>query len=253
MNNLDSIMIMPYTYLLRLLPLLVLICTTFANVEKVIFVAPEAQALPSDASIDNLLLQSLTSRRPAIRTFLNASFPTDEAKKGSETWLLLEDLDPGQRYEVRVCWLATQPTSFWLYEHSLDPVFGDSELLSSLTAYSNARRASLSKHDLQIAQSASAQRGPSSSAATTFLFLQIFAAADYFTLNKTMMDHVPPVHVDLILDPFILNVLPKSLIRTGIYLIVIAVVGWFLSGYINTSLLQPIINPESKSPTRKQH
>lgn len=27
--------------------------------------------------------------------------------KGTESWFLLEGLVPGQRYEVRVCWVAT--------------------------------------------------------------------------------------------------------------------------------------------------
>lgn len=90
---------------LWILPLLLVLVS--ANVEKVIFVAPEAQSLPQDASIDNLLLSSLSETTPSIRTYLNASFPTEDAPKGTETWMLLEELVPGRRYEVRICWLAT--------------------------------------------------------------------------------------------------------------------------------------------------
>jgi len=90
----------------RLFPLVVAtLC--FANVEKTILVAPELTLLPQDASIDNLYLTSLNPDHLSIRTQVNASFPTESFPKGTETWLLLEDLAPGRRYEVRICWLAT--------------------------------------------------------------------------------------------------------------------------------------------------
>jgi hypothetical protein len=78
-----------------------------ANVEKVIFVAPPAEPFPTDASIDNLLLASLSEADTTLRTYVNATFPTENSLRGTETWLLLEDLVPGRRYEVRICWLAT--------------------------------------------------------------------------------------------------------------------------------------------------
>lgn len=46
------------------------------------------------------------------------------------------------------------------------------------------------------------------------------------------MDHPPPVDVDIILDPFILNILPRSLGPTAVYIGVVAVTAWFISGYI---------------------
>jgi hypothetical protein len=66
----------------------------------------------------------------------------------------------------------------------------------------------------------------------SILLLQIFAAADYFSLNKTLMSDVPPVLVDIILDPYLLNIFPKSLVPTAGYLIVLAVGAWFISGVI---------------------
>lgn len=66
---------------------------------------------------------------------------------------------------------------------------------------------------------------------STFLFLQIFAAADYFSLNQTLMDVVPPVVVDVILDPYVLNILPKSLLPTGLYLGLIGVIAWLASSW----------------------
>ncbi len=95
------------TLLVRWLLLSSLCILVSTNSEKIVFVAPEAQAMPSDASIDNLLLKTVSKQTPAIRTFFNASFPTEEAPKGTETWMLIEDLIPGQRYEVRVNWIAT--------------------------------------------------------------------------------------------------------------------------------------------------
>jgi hypothetical protein len=64
------------------------------------------------------------------------------------------------------------------------------------------------------------------------LLLQILAAADYYTTNRILMEHVPPVFVDIILDPYLLNVLPQSLVPTGVYLIVVAISSWYLAKFI---------------------
>jgi hypothetical protein len=79
------------------------------------------------------------------------------------------------------------------------------------------------------------------------LFLQIFAAADYYTTNKTLMDNVPPVYVDIILDPFIFNVLPRSLLPTVAYIILLAIGGWYISGYISKWLHQLAREPAEAS------
>lgn len=78
-----------------------------ANVEKVIFLAPDSQPKPQDASLDNLLLTTLSESSPSVRTYINASFPTNTSTKGTESWFLLDGLIPHRRYEVRVCWQAT--------------------------------------------------------------------------------------------------------------------------------------------------
>jgi hypothetical protein len=46
------------------------------------------------------------------------------------------------------------------------------------------------------------------------------------------MSDVPPVLVDVILDPYLLNVFPISLVPTAGYLIILAIGSWFLSGLI---------------------
>jgi hypothetical protein len=64
------------------------------------------------------------------------------------------------------------------------------------------------------------------------LFLQIYAAADYYTMNRTLMENVPPVFVDIILDPYIFNILPRSLVPTIAYVILLAVGSWYISKYV---------------------
>lgn len=105
--------------------------------------------------------------------------------------------------------------------------------MSSLTDFAYAQRAQLSQEDQEklLARRIRPSIGDGR-ISSSLLFLQIFAAAEYFTMNKTLMETVPPVLADVILDPYILNVLPKSLVPTGIYLVILAVIAWFLSGYI---------------------
>ncbi|KAK3397259.1 hypothetical protein B0T20DRAFT_415696 [Sordaria brevicollis] len=68
-----------------------------------------------------------------------------------------------------------------------------------------------------------------SSSSTGSLLLRISAAADYFTSNSTLMLHPPPVDVDIILDPFLFNVLPRSLVPTIGWIGVVAVAGWMVA------------------------
>lgn len=223
-----------------------------ANVEKTIFVAPDHLSVPKDASIDNLLLTSLNPDRLKFRTYLNASFPTGEKPHGEDTWVLLEGLIPGQRYELRVCWLATQPTAFWIHTHSLSSVFESADLITSLSVYSYARHAQLSPNSIENLQQE--RSVPAEGKETSMLFLQVQAAADYFSLDKSLMEQVPPVHVDLILDPYLFNIVPQSLIPTAIYIVITAVFAWFLSGWAFQQLTaylarnrQDIVKPEKKT------
>lgn len=79
-----------------------------ANVEKTIFLAPPTTTIPSEApDLDDLGLERLSPQNAVVRTQLNASFPTAGAPAGTDSWFFLENLTPGQRYEVRICWLAT--------------------------------------------------------------------------------------------------------------------------------------------------
>lgn len=48
------------------------------------------------------------------------------------------------------------------------------------------------------------------------------------------MENVPPVFVDIILDPYLFNVLPRSLAPTVAYIILLAIGSWYLSKYISS-------------------
>jgi hypothetical protein len=52
-------------------------------------------------------------------------------------------------------------------------------------------------------------------------------------MNKTLMEHVPPVFVDIILDPYLFNVFPRSLAPTAAYIVLLAIGSWYLSKYIS--------------------
>jgi hypothetical protein len=81
------------------------------------------------------------------------------------------------------------------------------------------------------------------------LFLQVFAAADYYTTNKSLMENVPPVYVDIILDPYIFNIFPRSLVPTGAYITLLAIGSWYLAKYINQWVQNLAIHDASKKNT----
>jgi hypothetical protein len=67
---------------------------------------------------------------------------------------------------------------------------------------------------------------------SSVLFLRITAAADYFTTNTSLMQNVPPVYVDIILDPFLFNLLPRSLAPTAVYILVVAAISYFAARHV---------------------
>ena len=92
-------------YLLHLLipPLLVL-----ANTEKLIFLTPRSR--PSQEALnlfENPQIPRLSKTHSSVRDQLPVEFATKENPLGNQFWYLLEGLDEGRRYEVRVCWTAT--------------------------------------------------------------------------------------------------------------------------------------------------
>lgn len=129
-----------------------------------------------------------------------------------------------------------QPTSFELDTYTLPATIDDPSLLSSISRFSSARLESAD--NMAIPPQARNRRGSKKhdptgqQASESVLFLRILAAADYYTTNKELMENVPPVVVDLILDPFLGNVFPKSLVPTACWGVVIGIVAVVLAKWI---------------------
>lgn len=71
-----------------------------ANVKKTIFVPPSLQPVSAESlAIDDLGLECLCPGNSMLRTNLNASFLTHAHPYGTEAWLYLKDLNPGQRHK----------------------------------------------------------------------------------------------------------------------------------------------------------
>ncbi|TVY35878.1 hypothetical protein LSUB1_G004415 [Lachnellula subtilissima] len=224
---------MHFTVMWHFVPLLLQVCTVFANTEKVIFLGPSSLQVPVEhPTLEDLNLEPLSPQHWTLRTHIRAEFPTDSSKHGLASWYLLHRLEEGRRYEVRICWAATQPTSFRLETYDLPTVFENPKLITSLAQYSEGRQSEPTqiadeKPSIPHKPTAKCDRDDLSST----LFLQVFAAADYYTTNKTIMNNVPPVFVDIILDPFIFNVFPRSLLPTAAYIVLLAIGGWYLAKY----------------------
>lgn len=92
------------TFLLLLVPLIT------ANVEKLIFLGPKKSDEPPQllSHAFGSQLEILSPANYTLQRRLHAAFPWDPARKeDSEAWILLQNLEEGRRYEVRVCWGAT--------------------------------------------------------------------------------------------------------------------------------------------------
>lgn len=105
--------------------------------------------------------------------------------------------------------------------------------------------ASLAEYSYSRQSASDDTPSPSSRPATgeheaSVLLLRITAKADYFTANATLMSDVPPVDVDLILDPFVGNMVPRSLVPTVGYVVAVAAVSFFV-GKVVLGLLQGIV------------
>ncbi len=131
--------------------------------------------------------------------------------------------------------LDQQPTSFRLDTYDFATVIETPDLITSLADYSEARQ-KLELGNIERQKPSASKYQPLKlrhNEDSSTLFLQVFAAADYYTTNKALMKYVPLVHVDIILDPYFLNVLPRSLIPTVAYIVILAIGSWYLAKYIH--------------------
>ncbi|KAI3340351.1 hypothetical protein F4824DRAFT_418553 [Ustulina deusta] len=211
----------------------------WGNTEKTIFLGPSPVDLKSKTypTLDYLRLARLNPDKFTVRTHLKAEFPGSGLRRGTPSWFVLHNLTEGQRYEVRVCWAATQPTTFRLETYELETVFRAPELTSELSEYAAIPRSNMNSHvaiSLQTLEPVIKE---------SILLLRVNAAADFYTTNHTLMENVPPIIVDIILDPFILNVLPRSLLSTAIYTAAVAIVSWFMGKSISSWVRQIAAEP----------
>jgi hypothetical protein len=125
--------------------------------------------------------------------------------------------------------MIQQPTSFRLDTYELSNVFATPDLITSLARYVEDHRTDSIKIQDQGLRKSSMQTQRDLSV----LFLRISVAADYFTTDKSRMKNVPPVFVDIILDPYFFNVLPQSLVPTASYITALAIGSWFLARHIS--------------------
>ncbi|KAF7556492.1 hypothetical protein G7046_g6287 [Stylonectria norvegica] len=202
-----------------------------ANTEKVIFLGPAPVNIPlASPSLADLHLDVFSPDALTLRRNLSRTFPEEagEVAAGTTSWFLLDDLRPGQRYELRVCWAATQPTAFTLDVHDLDSVWATPELVQSLSSYAYAQQQDVSDQtrEPRVHKPSSEEKGEREA---SVMLLQVRAAAGYFTDDVALMKDPPPVLVDLILDPYLYNVLPVSLLPTIGYLVLVGVVTWFVA------------------------
>ncbi|CAK1361499.1 uncharacterized protein RHO25_004921 [Cercospora beticola] len=196
--------------------------TTWANTEKTIFLAPDIITLPdAGPSLAALGLDTISSDNTTLRRALPVVFPSQELPRGQESWYLLHNLQPGRRYEVRVCWPAVQPTEFWLETFNLSHVFGTPHLIQSLAAFAE-----------QQAPPAAGVKTSEEVSTSSILFLRLQAAADYFTTNKDLMSHPQLVDVDIVLDPYLANIFPASLVPTALYIVILTLLSFYLSATI---------------------
>ncbi|KAF4493881.1 hypothetical protein FAGAP_9984 [Fusarium agapanthi] len=213
--------------------LLCLISIAIANVEKTIFTAPASLPIPQQKpSLGDLRLPTLTPDAPNIRTHISRVFPSEpkDHASGVATWVLLDKLNQGQREGKLIRLRRQQPTVFDLAVYELDTVWQTPELIQSLANYSFSRQ----DQEAMLAKESTQTEGREREASV--LLLQIKSSADYFTKDAALMKDPSPVHVDLILDPYLYGIVPRSLVPAACYLVLVGAVAWFVSRSIASKL-----------------
>ncbi|KAI1311650.1 hypothetical protein F5Y03DRAFT_285204 [Xylaria venustula] len=215
----------------------------WGNTEKTIFLGPSPVDVQSRTypTLDYLRLISLSPDKSAVRTHLKAEHPGRDSRPGAPSWFVLHNLTESQRYEVRVCWAATQPTTFKMEVYELETVFRAPELTSELSEYASIT--SSENPHVTISSQTPKPGIKESGIKESILLLRVFTAADYYSTNHTWMENALPVPVDIILDPFLFNILPRSLLTTVIYTVAVAIVSWFMGGEISSWVRQVATEP----------
>lgn len=130
----------------------------------------------------------------------------------------------------------------------LATVWETPDLITSLAEYSTTKQgiASLERSPNIVHDYGRQSNGER---VASVLLLRVLAAADYYTDDAYLMANPRPVLVDVILDPFLANVLPKSLVPTVGYLTIVAIISWFVAKKV-ASWLQSLL--KSQAPIGKK-
>lgn len=117
-----------------------------------------------------------------------------------------------------------------------DTVWGTPDLLQSLSDHIQSQKAVPTGNNDPRLLNTKASSLDGQEARQSSMLLQVRAFADYFTHEAALMREPPPVLVDLILDPYIYNVVPQSLLSTVGYITTIAIITWFVAQSIASRL-----------------
>ncbi|KAJ6262224.1 hypothetical protein Dda_3029 [Drechslerella dactyloides] len=199
--------------------LLLVFCCSLAraNTEKVIFTAPDASSqhvdvLDTNPSPIGELSAAKESEQLRLRVELPRAFPSADAPRGVDSWVHLKDLKPGARYEARVCWAATVSDATNL---RIDRQMHVADLIEQAPSDFWLSVHPMGKHVLG-----------------SHMYLKISAIASYYTTNATLMQHPEPVLADIILDEFLLGVLPRSLLNVGLFIVLMGAASWYMGIWV---------------------
>lgn len=151
------------------------------------------------------------------------------------TYLPFATAQPLLSFESELIIWFQQPTAFTLSTYTLPEILEDRALLSAISLYSSSQLATSPPQAATTPRRLGGRSGVADSepGADSVLFLRISAAADYFSLEQSLMEDVPPVLADVILDPFLGNVFPKSLVPTACWISVVACLAIVVARWIS--------------------
>ncbi|MCJ1432131.1 hypothetical protein MMC27_001487 [Xylographa pallens] len=225
--------------IVALLQLLLLGIIVSANVEKVIFLGPRTPSLKQLSASPLLHLETLSPSQLSLRRQLLARFPATPASWTlSESWILVDGLRASRsgirssviERKLKTRFFQQQPTAFELSVHDPTTVFHTSTLNSSLHEFSEAQLIKGSSGGEKQSNHSLVDYSTKDTASS--LLLHVSAAADYYSRNTTLMRDGLLVDLDIILDPYLLNIFPQSLVPTAAYLVVLAALSWALSSFV---------------------
>ncbi|KAF8455387.1 hypothetical protein BGX38DRAFT_1267308 [Terfezia claveryi] len=199
--------------------------SALANVEKVIFIpnSPTDPPLQLTRIPSNLIRLSPNSPRLSTALNLTTNITGRERDEGGNgrggegegeeraTWAVLEKLNLGKRYEVRIIWAATEPAKFEL------GVFTAVEVGEMGVEGLVIQGEEKGGKEEERKEANDGSQG-------IVMYLRVLAKKDPYNPD--------PVKIELILDPFLWNILPESLLCIGVVVVLVAGAAWWVSGRV---------------------